>query len=321
MIQIGYHVSHEQFSPTELLELVVKAEASGFHFAVSSDHFYPWNNAQGQSGFVWSWLGAALSRTTIPMGVVNCPCHRYHPVIIAQAVATLLEMFPDRFWIAVGSGQLLNEGVIGAHWPSKTRRNEKLGEAVQVMRALWRGEEVNHRGSFEVQEAKLYTLPRSKPHLLGAAITPKTAEWVGSWADELITVSQPDADLQKVRDAWRNGEGSGKPMTLKWQVSYDNSYEMAQSGAFEQWKTNVFGSDLSSQLRTPTQFELAAAHVDPEEMSEYVFISSDPDEYIAKIKAYRQMGFEKIDVHNVNRNQHKFIEFFGQEVLPVFDQK
>lgn len=100
MIQIGYHVSHEQFSPSELLSLVIKAEGAGFHFAVASDHFYPWSEAQGHSGFVWSWLGAALSRTSIPMGVVNCPCHRYHPVIIAQAVATLLEMFPDRFWLA-----------------------------------------------------------------------------------------------------------------------------------------------------------------------------------------------------------------------------
>lgn len=318
MLRLGYHVSHEQFSPSELLNLVVEAEEAGFQFAVSSDHFYPWNNDQGQSGYVWSWLGAALSRTAIPMGVVNCPCHRYHPVIIAQAVATLLEMFPDRFWMAAGSGQLLNEGVIGAHWPSKSQRNEKLGEAVHVMRSLWRGEEVNHRGSFEVQEAKLYTLPKSRPHLVGAAITPSTAGWVGSWADELITVSQPVSMLQKVTEAWRRSEGRDKPMMLKWQISYDEDEEKAWTGAHSQWRTNVFGSSLSSQLRTPEQFELAAAHVTPDEMSEYVFISNDPDDYIQKIKEFHEMGFEKIDVHNVNKNQKGFIRFFNEEILPEF---
>jgi len=316
MIQLGYHVSHEQFSPSELLSLVVLAEQSGFQFAVSSDHFYPWNEAQGQSGFVWSWLGAALSRTSIPMGVVNCPCHRYHPVIIAQAVATLLEMFPDRFWIAAGSGQLLNEGVIGSHWPSKARRNEKLKEAVQVMRALWRGEEVNHLGHFDVQEARLYTRPKSSPHLLAAAITPQTARWAKEWADELITISQPVEQLKKVTAAWNNGEGNKKPMTLKWQVSYHEDEEKARIGAHEQWKTNVFGSDLSSQLRTPLQFEMAAAHVTPDEMDEFVFVSNDPDKYIQMIQTYQELGFEKIDIHNVNRYQEGFIEFIGRKVLP-----
>src|SRR5690606_3198233 len=318
MLELGYHVSHEQFSPSELLNLVVEAEEAGFRFAVSSDHFYPWNNAQGQSGYVWSWLGAALSRTHIPMGVVNCPCHRYHPVIIAQAVATLLEMFPDRFWMAAGSGQLLNEGVIGAHWPSKSQRNDKLGEAVHVMRSLWNGDIVNHRGSFEVQEAKLYTLPKSRPQLVGAAITPATAKWVGSWADELITVSQPISQLQKVTEAWRESEGRDKPMILKWQISYDEDEDKARIGAHDQWKTNVFGSSLSSQLRTPEQFELAAEHVSPEEMSKYVFISNDPADYILKINEFYKMGFEKIDIHNVNKNQKGFIEFFSKEILPQF---
>ena len=316
MTQIGYHASHEQFSPSELLSLVTQAEAKGFDFAIASDHFYPWNDAQGQSGFVWAWLGAALSRTSFPMGVVNCPCHRYHPVIIAQAVATLLEMFPNRFWLAAGSGQLLNEGVIGAHWPSKARRNEKLAEAVQVMRSLWRGEEVNHQGHFDVQEAKLYTMPKSTPHLLAAAITSSTAGWAADWADELITISQPLDQLTKVVEAWKQGHGKNKPMMIKWQVSYDRDEEQAKLGAHEQWRTNVFGSDLSSQLRTPLQFEMAAAHVTPDEMSEYVFISNDPEKYLDTINTFRKMGFEKIDIHNVNKNQEGFIDFVGREILP-----
>ncbi|MEX2594612.1 MAG: TIGR03885 family FMN-dependent LLM class oxidoreductase [Anditalea sp.] len=318
MVKLGYHVSHEQFSPSELLDLVMMAEEAGFQFAVSSDHYNPWNESQGHSGYAWSWLGAALAKTSIPMGVVNCPCHRYHPAIIAQAVATLLEMFPGRFWIAVGSGQLLNEGVIGAQWPSKPFRNDKLREAVKVMRALWRGEEINHQGLFEVQEAKLYTLPKALPHLVGAAITPETAEWLGEWADGLITVSQPMDQLQKVTEAWRRSEGKNKPMVLKWQVSYDQEEEKALQGAYEQWKTNIFESGLSAQLRTPKQFEQASTHIKPEAMSEHVFISNDPAAFISKINEFHQMGFEKIDVHNVNKGQKGFIDFFGKHVLPAF---
>src|SRR5690606_26709425 len=191
MIQIGYHVSHEQFSPTELLSLVVKAEAAGFDFAIASDHFYPWNEAQGHSGFVWSWLGAALSRTSIPMGVVNCPCHRYHPVIIAQAVATLLEMFLNRFWLAAGSGQLLNEGVIGSHWPSKARRNEKLEEAVFVMRYESKGAEVQHKKHFRVQEGKLYSMPQSTPRQMNETMSKPSTGWAETWGNALNNSTHP----------------------------------------------------------------------------------------------------------------------------------
>ncbi len=207
MLQIGYHVSHEQFSPKDLLSYVQLAEKKGFQFAMSSDHFYPWSESQGHSGHAWTWLGAALAKTNFPIGVVNCPCYRYHPAIIAQAIATLATIFPDRFWVAFGSGQMLNEGVIGSKWPTKQKRNEILKDAIGVIRQLLNGEEVNFSGSFELHEAKLYTLPPSPSEIIGAAITPETAGFICECTDGLITVNQPLEKLEKVRQAWHGAGG------------------------------------------------------------------------------------------------------------------
>jgi coenzyme F420-dependent glucose-6-phosphate dehydrogenase len=159
---IGYHASHEQFSPRELLACVQLAEEAGFQAAMCSDHFYPWSERQGQAGFAWSWLGAAMQVTSLPFGVVTVPgSWRYHPAILAQAAATLAEMFPGRFWLAPGSGERLNEHITGEHWPPKRERNARLKEAVEIMRALWKGETVTHRGLLRIEEAKLYTRPET----------------------------------------------------------------------------------------------------------------------------------------------------------------
>jgi coenzyme F420-dependent glucose-6-phosphate dehydrogenase len=318
MIKLGYHVSHEQFSPSSLLDFVEKAEVGGFEFALSSDHFYPWSDAQGHSGFAWSWLGAALGRTGIPMGVVTCPYHRYNPAIIAQAAATLLDMFPDRFFMAVGSGQMLNEGIVGKEWPTKTERNKALEDAVMVMKQLWNGEEVYYSGHFEVRQAKLYTRPPQAPEILGAAITPATAKFVSKWADTLITINKPIEEMKKMIDAWKSDGGAEKPMVLKMQVSYDIDREKAQMGAYEQWKTNIFGSDLLAQIRTPKQFEQASEHVRPEDLQDHVFIGNSAEFFIEKIEQYHALGFERISIHNVNKKQDSFIEFFSNEVLPHF---
>src|SRR5688500_19628475 len=150
---IGFHASHEQVRPDRLLRLVQAAESAGFDAGTSSDDWAPWSDEQGESGFAWSWLGAALQATSLPFGVVNAPGQRYHPAIIAQAAATLNVMFPDRFWIATGSGQLLNEHITGDRWPPKEERNERLREAADVMRRLWAGETVTHEGRIHVSEA------------------------------------------------------------------------------------------------------------------------------------------------------------------------
>src|SRR5687768_14125036 len=155
MTRIGYHISHEQCSPSLLLQYAQLAEKAGFQAALSSDHFHPWNGSQGQSGFAWSWLGAAMQATNLSYGIVNAPGQRYHPAIIAQAAATLAEMYPERFWLALGSGELLNEHITGDRWPNKAERNARLEECVGIIRRLWAGEQISFKGYVRIDEAKL----------------------------------------------------------------------------------------------------------------------------------------------------------------------
>ena len=154
MAAIGFHASHEQASPSELLHAVRAAEAAGFACAMCSDHFSPWSERQGESGFAWSWLGAALQATSLPFGVVNAPGQRYHPAVIAQAAATLCELFPGRFWLALGTGEFSNEHITGEPWPDKRTRNARLAECVAVIRALLAGEVVDHDGLVRVDRAR-----------------------------------------------------------------------------------------------------------------------------------------------------------------------
>jgi G6PDH family F420-dependent oxidoreductase len=163
MTVIGFHNSHEQIHPRELLAAVQHAEEAGFTAAMCSDHFAPWNLEQGHSGFAWSWLGAAMATTGLPFGVVNAPGQRYHPAIVAQAIATLGAMFPGRFWAALGSGENMNEHVTGDRWPRKDVRDARLRECVAIIRALLAGEEVTHDGLVTVDRARIWTLPQSHP--------------------------------------------------------------------------------------------------------------------------------------------------------------
>lgn len=316
--KIGYHVSHEQFRPGELLDYAAFAGRAGFHAALSSDHFCPWNQEQGQSGFAWAWLGSALEATSLDFGVVNAPGQRYHPAIIAQAAATLCDMYPNRFWLGQGSGQALNESITGGKWPGKATRNARLRECVDIMRALWAGETVTWNGLVRVEEARLYTRPAQPPPVIGAAITAETARWMGEWADGLITVSQPLTELEKVVRAFQGGGGAGKPLYLKVQLSFDRNEEKARHGAFSQWKSNIFNSSLLTELRHPAQFEQAAAFVSPDDLNPYVHISAEPGVHAEWIERYAKLGFELIILHNVNREQERFIEVFGEKVLPIF---
>ncbi|TFI53342.1 TIGR03885 family FMN-dependent LLM class oxidoreductase [Mastigocladus laminosus UU774] len=318
MAKIGYHASHEQFKPSELLKYVQMAEKAGFTHALSSDHFYPWSEQQGQSGFAWSWLGAAMQATpSLCYRIVCAPGQRYHPAIIAQAAATLAEMFPKRFWLTVGSGQALNERITGDKWPCKSDRNVRLKECVDIIRALWAGETVTHHGLVCVEEAKLYTRPQTSPLIIGAAITVKTAEWLGSWADGLITISRPPEKLKTVVDAFRRGGGEGKPMILKVQLSYDRDQEQAQQKAHQQWRNNIFQNIMMTELRTPQQFDAAGEFIQPEELNEHVRISADLQQHIEWLQKDIELGFDELILHNVNREQQQFIEVFGEKVVPM----
>jgi len=180
---ISYHAAHEQFSPSDLLGYAKLAERAGFDACHSSDHFHPWSKRQGQSGFAFAWLGAAMAVTRFPFSLVNAPGQRYHPAIVAQAIATLTQMYPGRLDIALGSGEALNEKITGEEWPEKTIRNQRLLEAVQIIRRLLAGETVTQDGLIKISEATLYTRPDYMPRLMGAALTEATAHWLGSWAD------------------------------------------------------------------------------------------------------------------------------------------
>jgi coenzyme F420-dependent glucose-6-phosphate dehydrogenase len=318
MAIIGYHASHEQFPPSELLKYAVFAESQGFQAINCSDHFNPWSERQGQSGFSFAWLGAAMQATSLPFGVVAAPGQRYHPAIFAQAIATLSEMFPERFWVSVGSGEALNERITGEKWPAKPERNARLLECVEIIRKLLKGETVTHRGSVLVEEAKLYTRPAKPPLIIGAAVTTETARWIGSWADGLITVNTPIDKLKETVQAFRNGGGKNKPMYLKVQLSYAESDKAARDGAYDQWRTNIFSGTVLGELWKVEQFDALSAMVQPHELDDMILISSDVNKHISLIRQYIDLGFEKIILHNVNRGQEKFIDDFGSKVLPHF---
>lgn len=320
MAVIGYHASHEQFSPGELLRLLQYAQQAGFDAGMCSDHFHPWSVEQGQSGFAWTWLGAAMQATNLSLGVVNAPGYRYHPALIAQAGATLAQMYPGRFWLAVGSGEALNESITGGRWPPKAERNARLLEAVTIIRALWAGDEVSRDGLIKVDRARLYTLPPVAPPIYAAALSAETARWAGAWADGLITVSAAPQTQQRIIDAFKKGGGEGKPMVLQVKVSYAENADEALRGAHQQWRANVLPGQLPHTLQTLGDFAAAASLVRPEDLFDQVRIGSDLGRHAAQLQADLDQGFERLYLHNVNRDQKTFIEAFGASVLPRLSQ-
>jgi probable non-F420 flavinoid oxidoreductase len=313
---IGYHASHEQHPPSVLLDDARAAAQAGFGAVSSSDHLSPWARAQGHSGFAWSWLGAAMETVPVPFGVVNAPGQRYHPVVIAQAIATLAEMYPNRLWVALGSGEASNEHVTGHRWPPKPERNARLAECVEVIRTLLHGDEVSVDGHIRVDRARLWTLPLTPPPLIGAALSEETAAWCGGWADGLITVHMPPDRLSRLIEAFRTGGGEGKPVRVQVKVAWAPTDEEALAGAYDQWRTNVFDSVLMADIETVDQFEAAAAHVRPEDVRRSVLVSSDTKQHAAWLNEALDAGADDLFLHQVPRDQRRFIDTFGAEVLP-----
>lgn len=317
MTRVGFHASHEQLAPSALLRATKLADQSGFDAVSCSDHIAPWGADQGHSGFAWSWLGSALEATSISCGVVNAPVQRYHPAIIAQAIATLAEMYPGRFWAALGSGEALNEHITGARWPDKPTRDRRLLECVDIIKALLAGEEVTHDGLVTVDRARLWDLPAEPPILVGAAVSAATARTVGGWADALITINQPHDKLREVFDAFREGGGEGKPIFLQVHLSYDPDESRAEAVAHQQWRTNVFDSTLAWNLELPAQFDAAAVHVTAADVRDVVRVSSDLSQHLAWLEEYVELGVDSLYLHHVGQTQDGFIDAFGQHVLPM----
>ncbi|GAA3411398.1 TIGR03885 family FMN-dependent LLM class oxidoreductase [Streptosporangium vulgare] len=315
MATYGFHSSHEQIHPAELLKAVTRAEQAGFGAAMSSDHFSPWSERQGQSGFAWSWLGAALQATNLPFGVVNAPGQRYHPAIIAQAIGTLGAMYPGRFWAALGTGEASNEHITGDRWPRKELRKRRLRECVDVIRAMLAGEEVSHDGLVTVDRARLWTRPDTPPKLVGAAVSADTARWCAEWADGLITVGGPVERLREVIGAYRDAGGKGK-VALQVHLSWAESDDEAMAIAHDQWRSNVFSPPVSWDLETAELFDVVSADVSPEKVAETVNVSSDLGWHAARISEYADLGFEEIYLHHVGQEQAAYIDAFGAKVLP-----
>ncbi len=323
MTECYYHASHEQFSPSELLAYVQHAEDHGFDGVLASDHFHPWSERQGESGHVWSWLGAAMEATSLPFGTVNAPGYRYHPAVVAQAAATLRSLYPERFWLSVGSGQLLNEGITGERWPPKDERNARLEESAEVMSRLWDGEEVTHHGRITAERARLYSRPDSPPPLYGAALSEATARWLGEreWVDGLITIATPDHDAVAGRvEAFRE-HAPKKPIALKVQLAYAEDEKTAIDGAHDQWRTNCVPGPVTQELRTPAEYDELAEGIDDEQVAENVRVSANPDEHVTWLRRDLDLDVDRVVLHDVCRNQGAFIETFGDDVLPHLDRE
>jgi coenzyme F420-dependent glucose-6-phosphate dehydrogenase len=316
-VELGYALSSEEHAPLDLVENARRAEDAGFGFALVSDHFHPWIDRQGNSPFVWSVLGGiAVQTERLRIGTgVTCPTIRIHPAIVAQAAATAAAMLPGRFFFGVGTGENLNEHVLGQRWPPAARRRELLEEAVAVIRELWRGELTTHRGThYTVESARLYTLPEEPPDIVVAAGGPEAAELAGRIGDGLVG-TQPDAELI---DAFSSAGGAGKPRYGQVTVCVAESEETARKTAFNWWPNAALRGTLGEELPLPSHFEDACAMVSEDDVAEAIVCGPDPARHVEAIDRFVDAGYDHVYVHQVGPDQDVFFELYEREVLPSY---
>ena len=314
MVTIGYALSSEEHPPRDLVRYARLAEDVGFEFAVISDHFHPWTDRQGQSPFVWSVIGAIAETTErLRLGTgVTCPTVRLHPAIVAHAAATAATMMPGRFFLGVGTGEQLNEHVLGQRWPSTLVRREMLREAIEVIRLLWSGDLVSHAGRyFTVENARLYTRPEEPIELYVAAGGEKAAEIAGELGDGIISTA-PKTELLDTFDA-AGGRGKGRYGQLT--VCYAETEAEARRTAHEVWPNAALAGDLGQELPLPQHFEEAATMVTEDAVAEAVVCGPDVERHIAAIGKFVDAGFDHVYVHQVGPEQEAFIRFYESEVL------
>jgi coenzyme F420-dependent glucose-6-phosphate dehydrogenase len=313
--ELGFALSSEDHPPNELVRQAVLAERAGFTFCLISDHYHPWSDAQGQSPFVWSTLGGIAQATqTIRVGTgVTCPTIRIHPAIVAQAVATVASMFGGRFFLGVGSGENLNEHVLGDRWPLPDERLEMLEEAVEVMRLLWRGGEQTHRGKhYTVDHARLYTLPEREVEVYVAAAQPKAAELAGRIGDGFISTA-PEGELVKT---FEQAGGDGKQKLGMMHCAYDTDAKKGLARATKEWPNLALKGPLGQELATPSDFEAAAEMVKESDVAESTPHGPDPEPYLELIGKYADARFTHVYVHQIGDNQDEFADFAAKELLP-----
>lgn len=316
MTRIGFHASHEQISPRQLLTDVQHAERAGFDMAMCSDHFSPWSTRHGHSGYAWSWLGAALATTDLAFGCVSAPGQRYHPAVHAQRIATLAQMFPGRFWVALGSGEASNEHVTGERWPDKEQRTRRLEECVEVIGRMLDGEEVTHRGLVTVDRARLWEVPEQRPLLIGPAVSVASAARVAAWADGIVTINEPAEVLRDLLAAYRGAGGQGRA-AIQVHLSWAPTEDEAEAIAHDQWRTNIFSEPVNWDTELVEAFDLMGEHVTPETVREHVRVSADLARHREWLAEYAELGFDDIYLHFVGKVQAPFIDAFASEVLPA----
>jgi len=313
---VGYTLSSEEFGPNELVDHAVAAENAGFGYALISDHYHPWTRTQGNSPFVWSALGGVAQATdSLRVGTgVTCPTVRIHPAIIAQATATTAAMFDGRFFFGVGTGENLNEHILGDRWPPFDVRMEMLEEAVAIIRKLWTGENVTHYGNhYTVENAKLFTLPDEEPPIHVSGTGPKSAGAAGEFGDGLVSTA-PNGDLV---EAFADAGGDG-PRYGQLTVCYAESETEARETAHEWWPNAAIGGELGQLLPLPVHFEQAAEMVTEDDVAELVVCGPDADDHIEKIQQFADAGFDHVYVHQVGPEQQACLDFYEREILPSF---
>jgi G6PDH family F420-dependent oxidoreductase len=318
----------EQFAPMEAVELSAFAEQHGFSGVMAADHFQPWVPAQGQSSFVWNVLTAVGERTRGDLGPgVTAPTFRWHPAMVAQASATLAAMYPGRHWLGLGSGEALNEHIIGGYWPEAPERINRMFEAIEIISKLFTaslaGKDVKHAGQFyKLETTRLWTMPEVAPEILVATSGPVTARRAGKFADGLITVGAPLEKISGLFAKFDDGaREAGKdpatmPKVLQLHLSWAPTHEEALRNALVEWPNGGMKFP-KGDIRSPFELEQMARLVRPEDFEGRLVISEDPDVHRAYIQQFVDLGFDRIYLHNVGRNQREWIETFGRDVLPA----
>jgi coenzyme F420-dependent glucose-6-phosphate dehydrogenase len=313
-MELGYAFSSEEHAPADLVRHARAAEEAGFEFGLISDHIHPWVDAQGHSAFVWSVIGAigqATERFRIGTGV-TCPLIRIHPAIVAHAAASCACLMPGRFFLGVGTGENLNEHVLGAKWPAPDERLELLEEAIQLIRLLWEGGYRTHRGKhYTVENLRIFDLPEEPIEIAVAAMQPNAAELAGRVGDALINVA-PKEDIVETFD---DAGGIGKPKYAQATVCYADSKEEAKRTAFEVWPNALVEGAASQELPLPSHFEQLVQGREPDELEDTLVLGNDPDDYLSAIKEYEDAGYTHVYVHQVGPDQLGFLEFAKNELF------
>jgi len=312
-MRIGYFLSCEEYTPAQLIEQAKLAQDAGFQGLWISDHYHPWNDEQGQSSFVWSIIGALSQVVTIPVTTaVTCPIQRVHPAVTAQAAATSAVLHDGRFVLGVGTGEALNEHITGARWPSAGERLEMLEESVEIMRKLWDGGFVNHRGPhYEVEQAQVYTRPATPPKVYMSAFGPKALDLAGRIADGYI-LTMPDKDLVK---GFREAGGGDKPVQGGFKASWAPSEAEGVDIAYRLWPNSGLPGELSQVLPSPKHFEQASQLVTKEQVADAIACGPDPKQQAAQLKQYEEAGFDEVYVANIGPNYAELIDMYRKEFL------